>query len=170
MSMRGMKWKTSRHPALLSHMVYVSQPRAVATAYIQLYVLCAVMRFGELAQACRRLARKHILRSQLVVLSMARQDAQRRPRSTGFWIKNLRGAKRLVEQACGNARAAPISAYYATKESTRMAGTWQRWSGIGSRSRKVLTKHKRRPVEVRARNHNRLGGAAMIPVKPVDEI
>jgi hypothetical protein len=153
-SMRGMKWKTSRHPALLSHMVYVSQPRAVATAYIQLYVLCAVMRFGELAQACRRLARKHILRSQLVVLSMARQDAQRRPRRTGFWIKNLLGAKRLAAQACGNSRAAPISAYYAMKESTRMAGTWQRWSGIGSRSRRISAIHKRRPVAVRARNHN----------------
>ena len=170
MSTRGTEWKTSCHPVFISHMLYANQRRAVATERVQLYVMCAVMRFGELAQACRRLARKHTLHSQLVVLTMARQDAQRRPRSNGFWIKNLLGAKRLAAQACANARAAPISAYYATKESTRMAGTWQRWSGIGSRSRKVLTKHKRRPVEVRVRNHNRLGGAAMIPVKPVDEI
>jgi len=153
-SMRGMQWKTSRHPALLSHRVYVNQPRAVATAHIQLYAMCAIMRFGELAQACRRLARKRILRSQLVVLTMARQDAQRRPRSNGFWIKNLLGAKRPAAQACGNALAAPISAYYAMKESTRRAGTWQRWSGIGSRSRKVSATHKQRLAAVPARNHS----------------
>ena len=80
-------------------------------------------------------ARKYILRWQLVVLTMARQDAQRRPRSIGFWIKNLLGTKRLAAQACGNARAAPISTYYATKASTRIVGTWQRWSRIGSRIR-----------------------------------
>ena len=80
-------------------------------------------------------ARKYILRWQLVVLTMARQDAQRRPRSIGFWIKNILGTKRLAAQACGNARAAPISTYYVTKASTRIMGTLQRWSRIGSRIR-----------------------------------
>lgn len=97
-------------------MVYVNQPCAVATFHVQVYVMCAVLRFGELAQACRRLARKHILSSQLAVLMMIRRGAQRRLRSTGFWIQNLFGAKRLAEQACAKAYAAPISAYYAIKE------------------------------------------------------
>ena len=110
--------------------------------------------FSALAQACRLWALKHILRWQLVALTMARQDAQRRPRNTGFWFKNLLGAKRLAAQACDIARAVPLSAYYATKESTRMAGTWQLWFGIGSRSRKVLAQHKRRPVAAHACNHS----------------
>ena len=94
------------------------------------------------------------VRWQVVVLTMARQDAQRRPRSIGFWIKNLLGAKRLAAQACGNARAAPISAYYTTKESTRMAGTWQRWSGIGSQSRKVSAIDKRILATDPVRDHS----------------
>ena len=44
--MRGAKWKTRRHPVLLSCMVYVSQRRTVAAADIQLYMMCAVMRFS----------------------------------------------------------------------------------------------------------------------------
>ena len=99
-------------------------------------------------------ARKYILRWQLVVLTMARQDAQRRPRSIGFWIKNILGTKRLAAQACGNARAAPISTYYITKASTRIMGTLQRWSRIGSRIRIVSAIDKRRLVAEPARNHS----------------